>query len=338
LLLDQAVAMEHAGDFAAAGSLYRQALALTPGSRPALLGLARVARAQYRLDDARAIYEQLLQRDPQDAEANNGMAWIALANHRTAAARDGFSAVLAREPGNAEAAAGLAGTAASHRIQLDVTGGYLHNDTGSAWSGGATLAADLDARQSLELGLRHNCRELVSANPLDSSRLPSNLLRAGYRWQIPSQYGLGLAYENRARSDEPAEQRLELSAFARLNQRVEVFGAVRKSFGTGWNGRLVQGGATVSLAGPWSVSATLYADHTPNFGSAHVASADLVHQGAAGALLVVGASHGNNPRFNDVHGRAVIPVSRDQALLVSARYNSFLRESELQLGWRFYWK
>lgn len=336
-VLDQAAALEHASDFEAASRFYNQALTLVPGSRHALLGLARVARAQYRFGDARAIYEQLLQRDAQDAEANNGMAWIALAHHQAGAARDGFNAVLAKEPGNAEAAAGLAGANASRRFQLDVTGSRVHNDTGSAWGGGVNLQAALDATSSLELGLHRNSRELATANPLDSSTLPSNVLRLGYRWQIPGRYGVALAYENRDRQDDPTEQRLEVSAFTRLNERLEVFGGVRKGFGSGWGSRVVHAGFTVGLAGPWSLTTTLYADHNPGFGDAQVIAADLVRQGPGGALWVVGASHGNNPSFNDVHGRAVIPFGRDDALLVTARYNTFKRESELGFGWRRYW-
>ncbi|MBH1965376.1 MAG: tetratricopeptide repeat protein [Comamonadaceae bacterium] len=336
--LERATTLEQSGDFDAAENLYKQVLELDSVSRPALLGLARVARAQYRLHDARTIYDQMLQRDPQDIDAQNGMAWIALANYQTDTARNGFNAVLAREPANAEAAAGLAGTDATHRFHMDVVGSRVHNETGSAWGGGVSLKAALDARNSFELGLHHNSRELLVANQLDPSRLPSNVLRLGYRWQVPGDYGLGLVYENRDRKDSPTEQRLELSVSKQLNQRWEVFGAVRKSFGPGWGNRLVQAGATVSLVGPWALTTTLYSGYTPDFGHSHAVVADLFYRNNAGAMLVLGASHGTNPNFNDVHGRAVIPVGRNNALLVTARYNSFKRESELELGWRLYWK
>lgn len=336
--LDQAAALEHAGEFDAASSFYNQALSMVPGSRHALLGLARVARAQYRFNDARAIYADLLQRDPQDGEATNGMAWIALANHQSDAARSGFNAVLAKEPGNAEALAGIAGIEASRRFQLDVVGGGLRNDSGTAWGGGVSLLAALDATSTLEFTARRNSRELATANPLDSTTLPSSMLRLGYRWQIPGRYGLALAVENRERKNDPTERRLEASAHARVNERLQVFGGVRKGFGTGWDSRVVHAGATFAISGPWEVTTTLFSERRPGFGSSQVFAADLVRQGPGDALLVLGASRGNNPNLTDVHGRAVFPVGKDRAIVVTARHNTFKRESELELGWRQYWK
>jgi tetratricopeptide (TPR) repeat protein len=52
-----------------AARIYEDILAKDPASRPALLGLARVARGQYRLDKARGIYEELLKSNPKDTEA-----------------------------------------------------------------------------------------------------------------------------------------------------------------------------------------------------------------------------------------------------------------------------
>lgn len=337
-VLDQAATLEHAGNFDAASGLYNQALSMVPGSRHALLGLARVARAQYRLREAQAIYAGLLQRDPQDAEANNGMAWIALANHQNDAARAGFNAVLAKEAANAEALAGLAGAQASRRFQLDVVGGALHNDGGTAWGGGASLVAALDATSSLEFGARRNSRELATANPLESSTLPSSVLRMGYRWQIPGRYGLALAVENRERKNDPTERRVEAAAHARVNEGLQLFGGLRKGFGTGWNSRVLHAGATFAISGPWEVTTTLFSERRPGFGSAQVFAADLVRQGPGDALLVIGASRGNNPNLTDVHGRVVLPVGKDRAVVVTARHNSFKRESELELGWRQYWK
>ena len=68
-----------------------------------MLGLARVARSQNRLDEARALYQRLLAVNPKDPEALNGMAWLALANRNREEGRAGFEQVLTIDPDNEEA-------------------------------------------------------------------------------------------------------------------------------------------------------------------------------------------------------------------------------------------
>ena len=84
----------------AAAEIYEEILSEDPSSRPALLGVARVAREQYRLDKARDIYVQLLKKNPRDPDALNGLAWVALAERNREEARAGFQGVLAMDPQN----------------------------------------------------------------------------------------------------------------------------------------------------------------------------------------------------------------------------------------------
>ena len=336
-VLDEAASLEHSGRFIKAGALYAEALSVVPGSRHARLGLARVARAQYRLDDARVIYEDLLRSDPDDFEAANGMAWLALANYRSDEAREGFNAVLAKQPGNAEALAGLAGTRSQYRYRLDVSGGPFHSDPGTAWGGEARLSAALDASGSVEVALRHNSRELATANPLDAATLPSNVLRLGYGWQVPGKHGVVLAYEHRDRKDDPTEQRLEASANTWVTDGVQLSGGLRKGFGTGWNATLAQAGVTVRVGGPWEITTTGYWERRAGGGSREALALDLVRQGPGHALLVVGASRANNPTLTDVHGTVVFPIGKDRALTATVRRNTFRGESQLELGWRQFW-
>jgi tetratricopeptide (TPR) repeat protein len=90
-----------------AREVYEETLARDPASRPATLGLGRVARSQNRLDEARGIYERLLAVNPKDPDALNGMAWLALAEHNREQARAGFEHVLTIAPDNEEAKIGL---------------------------------------------------------------------------------------------------------------------------------------------------------------------------------------------------------------------------------------
>lgn len=336
-VLDEAVAQEHRGDYRAAHALYGQALSMAPDSRQAQLGLARIARADYRFSDARAIYLRLLQADPDDFEAANGLAWIAMANFQDETARAGFDAVLAKQPANAEALAGLAGVDTPRRYQLDLSAGPLRNDAGTSWGGGVQLIAALDATSSMEVAAGYNSVELPTANPLEATTLPSNLLRLGYRWQIPGRYGAAIAYEHRGRNDSPTEQRVEISGIASVNERFQVFGGLRKGFGTGWEAQVVHAGVTANLVGAWEVAATVFSESRASFGNAQVVAMDVIRQGPGHALLVVGASRGNNPRLTDVHGGLVYPISEGRALTVTARYNTFYSESQVLIGWRQYW-
>src|SRR5260370_22899211 len=63
-----------------AGRLYDEILKRDPSSRPAMLGLARVARSQNRLDEAHALYQRLLEVNPKYPAAPNRSACLAPAN------------------------------------------------------------------------------------------------------------------------------------------------------------------------------------------------------------------------------------------------------------------
>ena len=105
----------------AAAAIYEEILSKDPASRPALLGLARVARGQYRLDKARSIYAQLLKKNPQDPDALNGLAWLALAERNREEARAGFQGVLVMDPQNQEARIGLSKVDDVYRYVFDAT-------------------------------------------------------------------------------------------------------------------------------------------------------------------------------------------------------------------------
>jgi tetratricopeptide (TPR) repeat protein len=114
-----------AGHAAEAGDLYEEILKHDPHSRPAMLGLARVARSQNRLDDARALYQRLLEANPKDPEALNGMAWLALASRNREQARAGFEYVLMLDPGNEEAKVGLSKAPDVYRYLFDANGAMV---------------------------------------------------------------------------------------------------------------------------------------------------------------------------------------------------------------------
>lgn len=106
--LELALTYEWAGEFDNARPIYNELLVLTPDSRPALLGSARVAVNQKRWSDARAIYDSFLQQNSEDVDALNGLAWLHMANNDLDAAKKSFNDVLAVQDNNPEAIQGLA--------------------------------------------------------------------------------------------------------------------------------------------------------------------------------------------------------------------------------------
>ena len=115
---DHVVVLEQASQMDAARAGYQDILKQHPDARAALLGLARVARAQFRFDEARAIYLDLLSKQADDVDAINGLAWIALVNRHVNEARSGFDQALDTQPANAEAKAGLAAASQTHRYHI----------------------------------------------------------------------------------------------------------------------------------------------------------------------------------------------------------------------------
>ena len=123
-----------------------------PASRPATLGLARVARSQNRLDEARGLYERLLAVNPKDPDALNGMAWLALAERNREQGQAGFEHVLAIAPDNEEAKIGLSMAPDVYRYLLDTSATLVSTAQGTSWGFGARGMAGITPYDTLELG------------------------------------------------------------------------------------------------------------------------------------------------------------------------------------------
>jgi tetratricopeptide (TPR) repeat protein len=347
-MLELAVTQEWRHDPQSARSLYQDVLSANPASRPALLGLARVARAQYRLVEARTIYARLLESDSQDIEARNGMAWVALADKRLDEARDGFQGVLASDPQNAEARDGLSGIAHSWPYQLDVNGGLTHTPAGKAWSGSASLHVDLDATSTLEVGAYHYSNELPTVQLTEQTPLPSNDIRLGYYVRVPDSYNWSLIYDYRGHDNLPTEHWLEARVGDYFADRLQWFASVRQSFGAPeWDNRLVQAGLVVPLAGTWEIVPTAYFQQakiqlTPTLFAGErnlfAYGLDLNRQGPGNSFFNVGAGYSPDISNVDLHTRWVLPTGPQASLLVSIEHVSVNREYQASIGWRFYWR
>src|SRR5258708_11511753 len=157
-----------------AGRLYDEILKRDPSWRPAMLGLARVARSQNRLDDAHALYQRLLEVNPKDPEALNGMAWLALASRNREQGRAGFEYVLTLDPGNEEAKVGLSKAPDVYRYLFDANGAMVSTAQGTSWGFGARGMAGITAFDTLALGWQHFTNELQTVSAIGLATLPSD--------------------------------------------------------------------------------------------------------------------------------------------------------------------
>ncbi len=340
--LDLAVTHEWLNDPDAARAVYEGVLGRDPGSRPALLGKARVARAQGRLEEARGIYSQIIVSSPQDLEATNGLAWLDLADLRVDVARARFDKVIAADPGNAEAKQGLQRLAETWRYRLDAGVGTANLAAGTSRTGYLGLLVNLNASDQVEVALGRNTRELPSERLADPTPLPSWTGRVGYRSRFDNGPGWSAAYEYRERSATSPEHRVEVGLdgrFPGVADRVQWFVGLRQSFSTPSDNRLARAGLSVAFAPHWSVAGTFYAGRDKLSGSSSAVALDLYREvGAMGSLFNIGIGHSPDPDNISLHARLVYPVAQMQALVVGVERRSLGNEVEATVGWRVYWQ
>lgn len=336
--LELAVTYEWRSEPGKARALYDAVLAESPDSRPARLGLARVARQQSRLAEARAIYMQLLARDPDDVEARTGLAWLELDSKHFDAARDQFDAVLKTHPDNMEAKTGVDQVALGWRYQFDAGATLFSLAAGTAYGAGARLQVDINSTDSLIFGLAHNTRELPTENPNDPTPLPSNAGSIGFQRLLPGSYHWGIVYEYRERNDFPGENRVQVDFGSYLTRTVQWFGGVRQGFPSPWKNRLIYLGLTAPVVERWNATLTGYLGHNQSASANQSVVLDMTREGPGQLLYSVGAGYGFDPDNFIVHGRVVWPVTVKQAINFGMEYRTFGHELVAVLGWRLNWQ
>jgi tetratricopeptide (TPR) repeat protein len=324
-----------------AAEIYEEILSKDPASRPALLGLARVARGQYRLDKAHEIYVRLLEKDPKDPDALNGLAWVALANRNRREARVGFQGVLAANPQNQEAEIGLSKVDDVYRYLLDVNGAFVSTNLGTSWGFGAIGQIGISAVDTIELGEFHYTNELQTLTFAGVAVLPTDDIRVGYGRLVPFQYNVSVTYDYRAHTTLPDEHWVEGSAGFYMTDYFRWFGSYRQAFGgSQWNGRLIRTGLAASLSPSWEVTVSGFNAAQAifnNYQNIWSWVADVVYHGPANALVVAGV--GYSPLFDnvDLHTRAILPVTDLIAVQLSVAHNSINADTRATVGLRFNW-
>lgn len=101
--LQRARKLREEGRFAEAETLYREALALSPGNADVLVALGLVAGFQQDFDEAERFFQEALAKAPDYVDARLGLVRVALWRADLAGAKTRLSAVSARYPDNIEA-------------------------------------------------------------------------------------------------------------------------------------------------------------------------------------------------------------------------------------------
>jgi tetratricopeptide (TPR) repeat protein len=324
-----------------AARVYDEVLARDPNNRPALLGQARIARGQYRLDDARAIYERLLAANPKDADALNGLAWLALAHRNRVQGRTGFEYVLTIDPTNEEAKVGLSKSDSVYRYLFDADGGFVSTATGTSWGFGGRALLGLTPFDTLELGEFHFTNELQTLSAIGLATLPSDDIRLGWHRLVPLSYSASLVYDYRGHASLPTEHWIDGSVAFYITDYLRWFGGYRQAFGAfQWDGRLIRTGLSASLSPSWEVSATVYDAAQAIFNNYQDIWSwvfDVTYYGPRNTLVVAGV--GYSPTINnvDLHARTILPLTDRIALQVAAGYNSINLDTRVTAGLRFTW-
>jgi tetratricopeptide (TPR) repeat protein len=320
---------------------YEQILARAPGLRPALLGLARVARSQNRLDEARALYERLLAVNAQDPDALNGMAWLALANRNREKGRAGFEHVLTIAPDNEEARIGLSKAPDVYRYLLDTTGAMVSTSQGTSWGFGARGMAGVTAFDTLELGWQHFTNELQTVSAIGLATLPSDDITVGYHRLMPLSYAFSLVYDYRGHASLPTEHWIDGSVAFYLTDWLRWFGGYRQAFGAfQYNGRLVRSGFSATFAPSWEATATVYNSAQAifnNYQNLWTWVFEITHYGPRNLLVVAGVGYSPLIDNVDLHARAILPVTDRIALQLIAAHNSINADTRVTAGLRFTW-
>ena len=324
-----------------ARKVYEQILARDPTSRPAILGLARVARSQNRLDEARKLYERLLAVNAKDPEALNGMAWLALAERDREQARAGFEHVLQIAPDNEEATIGLSMAPDVYRYLLDTSTTFVSTAQGTSWGFGGRGSVGVTPFDSLEVGWYHYTNELQTVTAIGVATLPSDDITLGYHRLVPLSYAVSLVYDYRGHNGLPTENWMEGGVDFYLADWLRWFGGYRQAWGGfQYDGRLIRTGLSATIAPSWEVTGTAYDSAQAifnNYENLWTGVIDLTYYGSHNLLLTGGVGYSPLIDNLDLHARAILRVTDRIALQLIAAHNSVNADTRVTAGLRFTW-
>lgn len=320
-----------------AQTIYSNVIWKHPDNQAAALGTARIYLTRYQIQKAENIYRHLLQINSNNVDALNGLARATFIDNEFSTSRYAYKKVLILEPQNKEAIAGLQLLDNTTRYILGVSGGRYTLDNDKSTIGHLGFYGNINATDQLILEYTHNSNQLGLGLVLDPGPLPKNDVVVGFHRQIPYKYGWGVFYEYRERTNFNLENRVEVNGNVYLSPYFKLFGGMRDGWPYPWKNQLYYSGATVLTNIPIDVTLTGFWGIQDIGGNTSTYALDFSKEFSNNGYYVVGTAYSPSQRSWEVHGRVIIPLSKNHAL--EGGYERFYFNSAIayNVGWRFYW-
>jgi tetratricopeptide (TPR) repeat protein len=338
IAMQLAVTLERLNALSEADLVYQDILSRDLQNAPALLGRARVARAQNRFDDARTIYNGILQQDPTSTDARNGLASIAVARKEFDRARSQFEEVLTIAPSNADAKAGIAMLEDAYKYMAEIAVANRSLAAGSAQAVAASFTTYLNATDTIELRYVQNSRELQTQRSIDPTPLAKNIIGVAYRSYAANKLGWGVEYDYLRRSEQEGEHRLSINLNGPYAQKNRWFIGGRHGFPSPWENSLLYAGTTVFLTDKLEITGAGYYADEERGGSIVSYSLALGKQASGGAFYTAGTAYSPTLESWTAFGKVTYPIARMQELVAFAEHRTLGDETDILIGWRIYWK
>ena len=336
-LLELAVTYEWAGNYKLPLIIYQSILAKNPHNKIALLGKARVLRFSYQINSALALYQQLLEYYPNDATVLSGQGETYMANYEFAKAREAFNTILAENPTNKQAASDLALLDQSTKNLLDLSVGHYSVPPNNSDGMNLYYFRNLNATDGLTLLATHNTRQIESSFGAGTALLPNDSLLIGYQHLVPKKFGWQLSYDARDHHGLPFEHRVFGSSNIFLKNNLEWFGGARLSFPSIWNTQLLISGFNIYTSLPVNITATGFWSFQEIGGYSSSYALDFSKEYNSHLFYDLGPSYLVEQQSFEVHGKLIVPVFKNQALVFQGSHYFFNNSTFINAGWRVYW-
>lgn len=335
--LELAVTYEWMNQFPQALFIYDDILKKAPNNIAALLGKAQILGFSYQIKPAFAIYKHLLQIAPKNVDVLNGLGETYLMNYQFKEAKTKFDQTLAIDPKNLNAQHDLELLDNATKNILEMTLGHYVVPPNSSEGLNLYYFRNLNATDSMTVYATHNTRQIQSGFGEGSALLPNNSVLLGYQHSIPNQYGWQLSYDSRQHNALPFENRVYGAGNLYLNRNLEWFGGTRLAFPDLWNTQLLISGFTAYTPLPVNFTLTGFWAFQQIGGYNSSYSLDLSKEYSSHLFYDFGPSYLIEQASWEIHGKLIVPILKNQAIVVQGSHYMFNNSTFATAGWRIYW-
>ncbi len=270
-------------------------------------------------------------------QALTGLGEVYLTNYQFDEARGTFNSVLAQDPANPQARDDLKLLNLATKNILDLSVGDYSVPPEHANGFNMNYLRNLNATDVLNLYATHNTKQIGYNFGAGPTLLPNNSLLVGYQRLIPKNYGWQLSYDARQHDHLPFEHRLFGGANYFLAKNLEWTGGFRWGFPYPWNTQLLISGLTAYTSLPVNVTVTGFWSYQQIGGYSSSYALDFGKEYYSHLFYNLGSAYLVEQKSYEVHGRLILPVFKNQALIAQGSHYFFNNSNFVTVGWRVYW-